>query len=211
MTKVLVVYGSRHGATEGIAQRIGEVLRAQGLAAVVVSADKVADEDVRAADGFVVGSAVYLGRWLKEPTEFLENHPSLLRARPVWLFSSGPLPGSTASKDPIDPLTDALGPEAGPGSGGRKKIEELATSIGAREHRVFFGRYDPDAPPRSFPNVSSGCCRWRKGCSRTATSGTGRYRGMGQARSLRRWRRRPCRSDLRRSRSASRPDAVSGG
>jgi menaquinone-dependent protoporphyrinogen oxidase len=151
MTKVLVVYGSRHGATEGIARRIGEVLRAEGLAAPVVSADTVADEDVRDADGFVVGSAVYLGRWLKEPTEFLENHPSRLRARPVWLFSSGPLPGSTASKDPNDPLTDALGPEAGPGSGGRKKIEELAASIGAREHRVFFGRYDPDAPPRSFP------------------------------------------------------------
>jgi menaquinone-dependent protoporphyrinogen oxidase len=151
MTKVLVVHGSRHGATEGIAQRIGEVLRAQGLAAAVVSANTVADEDVRDADGFVVGSAVYLGRWLKEPTEFLENHPTLLRARPVWLFSSGPLPGSTTSKDPNDPITDALGPEAGPGSGGRKKFEELAVSIGARDHRVFFGRYDPDVPPRSFP------------------------------------------------------------
>lgn len=151
MTKVLVVYGSRHGATEGIAQRIGEVLRAQGLAAPVVSADVVADEDVRDADGFIVGSAVYIGKWLKEPTEFLENFPTSLRARPVWLFSSGPLPGSTRSKDPSDPLTDALGPEAGPGSGGRKKIEELAASIGARDHRVFLGRYDPDDPPRSFP------------------------------------------------------------
>ena len=79
MTKVLVVYGSRHGATEGIAQRIGEVLRAQGLAAPVVSADMVADGDVRDADAFVVGSAVYMGRWLKEPTEFLENYPTVLR------------------------------------------------------------------------------------------------------------------------------------
>ena len=151
MTKVLVVYGSRHGATEGIAQRIGEVLRAQGLAAPVVSADVVVPEDVRDADAFIVGSAVYMGKWLKEPTEFLENHPSLLRARPVWFFSSGPLPGSTRSIDPNDPLTDALGPQAGPGSGGRKKIEELGASIGAREHRVFLGRYDPDDPPRSFP------------------------------------------------------------
>ena len=151
MTKVLVVYGSRHGATEGIAQRIGEVLRAQGLAAPVVSADVVADEDVRDADGFVVGSAVYMGHWLKEPTAFLETYPTLLRARPVWLFSSGPLPGSTRSNDPEDPLMDALGPKAGPGSGGRKKIEELAASVGARDHRVFLGRYDPDDPPQSFP------------------------------------------------------------
>ena len=151
MTKVLVVYGSRHGATEGMAQQIGEVLRALGLAAPVVPADVVADEDVRDADGFVVGSAVYMGHWLKEPTEFLKTYPTLLRARPVWLFSSGPLPGSTRSKDPGDPLTDALGPEAGPGSGGRKKIEELAASVGARDHRVFLGRYNPDDPPRSFP------------------------------------------------------------
>ena len=111
----------------------------------------VAAEDVRDADAFVVGSAVYMGHWLKEPTEFLENYPTLLRARAVWLFSSGPLPGSTRGEDPNDPLADALGPQAGPGSGGRKKVEELAASIGARDHRVFLGRYDPDDPPRSFP------------------------------------------------------------
>lgn len=151
MTKVLVVVGSRHGGTQGIAERIGEVLRAKGIAAPVISADKAEPEDVRDADGFVVGSAVYMGRWLKEPTEFLEDFPTVLRSRPVWLFSSGPLPGSTRSKGPEDPLTDALGPKEGPGSGGRKKIEELAASIGARDHRVFLGRYDPDDPPRSFP------------------------------------------------------------
>ena len=150
MTKVLVVFGSRHGATEGIALRIGEVLRAQGLAAPVVSADVVANEDVRDADAFVVGSAVYMGHWLKEPIRFLETFPTVLRSRRVWLFSSGPLPGSTAN-DPNDPLADALGPKAGPGSGGRKAIEELGASIGAQEHRVFLGRYDPADPPRSFP------------------------------------------------------------
>ena len=141
------------------------------------------EEDVRDADGFVVGSAVYMGHWLKEPTEFLENYPTSLRARPVWLFSSGPLPGSTRSKDPNDPLTDALGPTAGPGSGGRKKIEELAASIGARDHRVFLGRYDPDDPRGRSRNVSSGCCRWRRACSRTATSGTGRTSMHGPPRS----------------------------
>jgi menaquinone-dependent protoporphyrinogen oxidase len=151
MTKVLVVYGSRHGGSEGIARRIGEILRAKGIAAPVMPADKAAPEDVRDADGFVVGSAVYMGHWLKEPIEFLEDFPTVLRSRPVWLFSSGPLPGSTRSQDPGDPLTDALGPSAGPGSGGRKKIEELAASIGARDHRVFLGRYDPDDPPRSLP------------------------------------------------------------
>ena len=152
MTKVLVVYGSRHGATEGIARRIGEVLRAQGLAAPVVSADVVAPEDVRDADAFVVGSAVYMGKWLKEPTEFLENYPTSLRAKSGLAIQQRPVAGLNAQQDPERPAhSDALGPHAGPGSGGRKKIEELGASIGARDHRVFLGRYDPDDPPRSFP------------------------------------------------------------
>ena len=46
MTKVLVVYGSRHGGTRGIAERIGDVLRTERLDADVAAADQV--RDVRA-------------------------------------------------------------------------------------------------------------------------------------------------------------------
>jgi flavodoxin len=189
MTKVLVVYGSRHGGTEGIAQRIGEVLRAQGLASSVVSGDAVAADDVRDADAFVIGSAVYMGSWLKEPTEFLENFPTVLRSRPVWLFSSGPLPGSTASKDANDPLTDALGPKAGPGSGGRKKPLAHATTGSSSAGTTRMPHRDRSR------NASSGCCRSRRVCSRTATSGTGRTSRRGPARSRPQWPRRSCRSD----------------
>ena len=196
MTKVLVVYGSRHGATEGIAQRIGEVLRAQGLAAPVVSADMVADEDVRDADGFVVGSAVYMGHWLKEPTEFLENYPTPLRARPVWLFSSGPLPGSTRSKDPNDPLTDALGPKPGRGAAAARRSRSSPHPLAhATTGSSWAGMTRTTHRARSR-NASSGCCRWRRACSRTATSGTGLTSMHGRPRSPRRWHRRPCRSDL---------------
>ena len=64
MTKVLVAYGSRHGGTRGIAERIGEVLRTEGLDVEVAAADHVTD--VADADAFVVGSGVYMGSWLKE-------------------------------------------------------------------------------------------------------------------------------------------------
>lgn len=148
MTKVFVVYGSRHGGTRGIAQRIGEVLQAEGLDAHVAAADHV--PDVASADAFVVGSGVYIGNWLKEPLEFLRKNQAILATRPLWLFSSGPLPGSSASKDPNDPLTDALGPAEGPGSGGRKKVEELSAATHPRDHRVFLGAYDPNDAPRAI-------------------------------------------------------------
>lgn len=107
MARVLVVYGSRHGATRGIAERIGETLRAAGCAADVEAADMM--PDIRGADGVVVGSAVYMGSWLTEPLEFLRRHQAELATRPLWLFSSGPLAGSTAEKRTVDPITDALG------------------------------------------------------------------------------------------------------
>lgn len=148
MTNVLVVYGSRHGATRGIAERIGEVLRSEGLEAVVGAADQV--RDVGAADAVVVGSGVYMGSWLAEALDFVRRNEAALAGRPLWLFSSGPLVGSTAAKHVDDPLADALGPEDGPGSGGRKKIAELSAVTHPRDHRVFFGAFDPHDPPRAM-------------------------------------------------------------
>lgn len=148
MTKVLVVYGSRHGGTQGIAERIGEVLQAEGLASEVVAAAH--DTDIGDADAVVVGSGVYTGKWLDEPIRFLERNQLALATRPLWLFSSGPLPGSTAEKAPDDPITDALGPADGPGSGGRKRITAISDATRPRDHRVFLGAYDPSDPPKSM-------------------------------------------------------------
>jgi menaquinone-dependent protoporphyrinogen oxidase len=148
MTRVLVVYGSRHGGTEGIAQRLGDVLRTEGLEADVAAADQAGD--VRDADAVVVGSGVYMGSWLNEPLDFIRHHEAELAARPLWLFSSGPLPGSTAQKSVDDPLADALGPADGPGSGGRKQIDELSAATHPRDHRVFTGAFDPADPPRAI-------------------------------------------------------------
>jgi len=104
MTRVLVVYGSRHGGTRGIAERL----------------------------------------------DFMRRHQDALAARPTWLFSSGPLLGSTRSTADADPVTDALGPADGPGSGGRKKVEALSATIHPRDHRVFLGAFDPKDPPKSM-------------------------------------------------------------
>ena len=148
MVRVLVVYGSRHGGTRGIADRIGEVLTSEGLEAVVAAAETATDVDK--ADAFVVGSGVYMGSWLNEPIEFLRQHRDVIAARPTWFFSSGPLPGSSKADGDVDPVTNALGPTDGPGSGGRKKVEELALVIQPRDHAVFTGAFDPDDPPKAI-------------------------------------------------------------
>lgn len=148
MPRVQVVYASRHKGTEGIAQRIAEVLRTTGVDAVV--ADAADRPDASAFDAHVIGSGVYIGSWLKEGTEFLERNQSTLATRPVWLFSSGPLPGSSKETETTDPLELALGPAEGPGSGGRKRIAALSATIRPRDHRVFLGSFDPNDPPKSM-------------------------------------------------------------
>ena len=149
MAKVLVVYGSRHRGTRGIAERIRDVLRAEGLDAVVSPAELAGD--VRSVDAVVVGSGVYMGSWLKEAIEFLERNQAALADRPLWLFSSGPLRGSSSDKrdQGKDPIEVALGPQDGPGSGGRKKVAELSAATHPRDHRVFYGAFDPKDPPRA--------------------------------------------------------------
>ena len=151
MPRVLIVHASRHGGSAGIADRIGETLRATGLDVVVEPAAHMTDP--RFYDACVVGAGVYMGSWVKEGTDYLETYADTLAGRPVWLFSSGPLPGSTKEpKDPsADPIEVAFGPASGPGSGGRRRIEELAARIGPREHRVFQGAFDPTRPPKTLP------------------------------------------------------------
>jgi menaquinone-dependent protoporphyrinogen oxidase len=148
MIRVQIVHASRHGGTAGIATRIAEVLRNQGADVVVEGA---ADRpDAAGFDAHVIGSAVYMGSWLKEGIEFLERNQATLAAGPVWLFSSGPLSEAPDKDKAEDPLTIALGPEEGPGSAGHRKIATLSDVIQPRDHRVFAGAFDPNAPPKTM-------------------------------------------------------------
>ena len=148
MTRALIVYASRHGGSAGIAACIGRTLEAAGLEVLVRDAAK--KPDPTSFDACVVGAGVYMGSWVKEGTDYLARFADTLALRPVWLFSSGPLPGSSkATSATDDPIELALGPSTGPGSGGRRRIDQLTERIGPRDHRVFDGAFDPTRPPRS--------------------------------------------------------------
>ena len=61
--RVLVVAASKHGSTAEIATALGEALARRGITTAVADAEKVAD--IEDHDAFVLGSAVYAGRWRK--------------------------------------------------------------------------------------------------------------------------------------------------
>lgn len=129
---VLVAYASRYGATAEIAERIAGTLSEAGHEAVARPVGKAGD--VGTAEAVVLGSAVYMGHWRKEASAFASEHRDDLAARPVWLFSSGPLPGSVVPEK----VAEGQAADATP-----KEVPGTMAALGAREHRVFDGRLDP--------------------------------------------------------------------
>jgi menaquinone-dependent protoporphyrinogen oxidase len=132
---VLVAYASRHGATQGIAERIGETLRAAGLDAEARPAASA--RSLAGYDAFVIGSAAYMFHWLKDAVDFTHRNKATLKGKPVWLFSSGPL-----GSEPVDAKGRDQKVAAQP-----KEMDELIEIVGARDFRVFFGAYEKDRKP----------------------------------------------------------------
>ncbi|MFJ3921770.1 flavodoxin domain-containing protein [Streptomyces sp. NPDC090022] len=126
--RVLVAYGTRHGATAGIAEQIGRTLSEDGLEAVVLPADGV--RDVRGYDAVVLGGALYAGHWSGQAKRCAERNAESLRHRPVWLFSSGPLDRSAGQRD-IPPVP---------------AVARQMQLIGAREHKTFGGSITARTP-----------------------------------------------------------------
>jgi len=121
--RVLVVVASKHGATRGIAEAIAGELSG-GLAVVLQDAGHAPAPT--AFDAVIAGSAVYAGRWRETARDWVSTHAAALRARPVWLFSSGPIGSPPFPPDvPHD-------------------VDALSTLVSARGHQVFPGRLDPD-------------------------------------------------------------------
>jgi menaquinone-dependent protoporphyrinogen oxidase len=128
---ILVAHASKHGATAGIAERIGSALAAEGHD---VDVQPVRDiRDLSSYEVFVIGSAAYMGRWMKDATEFVRRNSTVLAARPVWLFTSGPL-GAKATDEEGRDLREVSDP---------RELPELVEAVHPRQHRVFFGVLDP--------------------------------------------------------------------
>jgi menaquinone-dependent protoporphyrinogen oxidase len=133
--RVLVAYASRHGATQGIAERIAGTLQAAGLEAEAQPVGSVRDPG--RYDAYVIGSAAYMFHWLREAASFVRHNRSVLTSRPVWLFTSGPLGTEPVNAQGQDQKVAAM----------PKELPDLAASVGARDVHVFFGAYERDRPP----------------------------------------------------------------
>jgi menaquinone-dependent protoporphyrinogen oxidase len=125
---VLVAYASKYGATQEIAEKIGDVLSQAGLQVDVFPVDSI--RDLHPYKAVILGSAVYVGKWQKEAVEFLRTNEIILTARSVWLFSSGP----TGHGDPVELVEGQRLPDS---------LQPLVDRIRPRDIAVFHGHINP--------------------------------------------------------------------
>jgi menaquinone-dependent protoporphyrinogen oxidase len=128
--RVLVTAASGHGSTTEIARVIGLTLADRQLAVDIVPPAVV--DSVEGYDAVIMGSAVYGGHWLTPAKNLAIQFHDSLAARPVWLFSSGPV------GDACGELVHSTDPEPA-------DVTRIRQAIGARDHRMFAGKVDPQA------------------------------------------------------------------
>lgn len=121
---VVIAAASRHGSTAQIAARIESTMRRELSTDWIVRLADLADpRPFEGADAVVLGSAVYLGHWLRPAITALhavKDAPLL----DLWLFSTGPI-----SDDVIENTRIIT-------------ADEMVDSGCAADHVVFAGRID---------------------------------------------------------------------
>ncbi len=86
--KVLIIYGTRYGATESTSKEIAKVLQEEGLEVKIVNAKKEKVNDISGYDLIVVGSGMQMGKWTGEPENFLGRYQKELANKEVAIFIS---------------------------------------------------------------------------------------------------------------------------
>ena len=121
--RVLVVYGSKRGGTEGLAKAVGRGLEDAGHQVDVLPAGKPFDS-LQPWDAVVIGGGIYLWFWHRDARRFVRRYFEELQQVPVFFFSSGPLDESASHTEVPPPAS----------------VMRLANGVGALRHKMFGGR-----------------------------------------------------------------------
>ncbi|MHA1218667.1 MAG: flavodoxin domain-containing protein [Candidatus Heimdallarchaeaceae archaeon] len=81
--KILIFYGTRYGATEGVAGKIAELARENGFQAEVYNLKDLPGDKIpefNNYDGILIGSSIKIGQWTKDVKRFVGNNKDQLNS-----------------------------------------------------------------------------------------------------------------------------------
>jgi menaquinone-dependent protoporphyrinogen oxidase len=123
---IMVGYATRYGSTAEIADIIAEELRALGYIVDCVPLQK-ARSGPEGYDAAVLGSPLYMGKWLAEAREYVSRERVALGKIPVAVFSVG-----YTFRDQSPPVIQA----------GCDALSDVTGFIPVRDHAFFTGKVD---------------------------------------------------------------------
>ena len=132
---VHVITATRHGSTAGIGEAIARTLRDQGFEAVSVDAEGATLPPP--TDPVVLGSPIYMGRWMRPARHLLDQLAAEPAGRPIFVFSAGPLGDPPQPDDEGDPDVEEFAAERAAGS--RNFTGKLDPAQLGRLERVAMG------------------------------------------------------------------------
>ena len=83
--KVLVAYATKLNSTIEVTQAIGETIAQNGTTVEIKPIKDI--PDITGYDAAIIGSAIRMGQWLPEATNFVKDHLGVLSQIPTAIFS----------------------------------------------------------------------------------------------------------------------------
>jgi menaquinone-dependent protoporphyrinogen oxidase len=71
--KTLIAYGTRYGATQGIAERMSEWLQENDIDSDIINVKKDPWPELSGYNGLILGSGIKIGQWTKEMKNFMKK------------------------------------------------------------------------------------------------------------------------------------------
>ena len=88
MSKVLILYGTRYGATKEISDEIEKVIQAKGMSTVSFNLKEVNPKNIPPLDqydGIIIGTGIKMGMWTKEIKSFVQKRKVELKKKQASL------------------------------------------------------------------------------------------------------------------------------
>lgn len=106
MNKIAIIYASKHGTTEKVAQRLAAKLDGD---VSLISLKQNKNPNIDSYDTVILGTAIYAGTPQKVMTVFCQRNESELLKKTIGLFICGMQPGAeTREKEIIDAYSEVL-------------------------------------------------------------------------------------------------------
>jgi menaquinone-dependent protoporphyrinogen oxidase len=131
MTKALIVYGTRYGATANTSEVIADTLKQVGYEVKIIDAKKEKVQSISEFDLIIVGSGIQMGKWTSEPEEFIKKHQKELTTKKIGLF---------VSCGGANPLSDGEKRTQEYNNGKQKYLEDKVTELNLKPIALgYFG------------------------------------------------------------------------